>query len=681
MNVRHETHLETISSKPIAPGEANADAPSTQASGVHPGAGGLKARIRDFLFGGAGPRRVGRFVIQHPLGSGGMGTVYLAEDEELGRLVALKLVRYDRISTAAQARLRREAKALAKLAHPNVVQVFEVGEHEGLLFVAMEYIEGQSLRAWLDAEPRAWEAIVAVFEQAAQGLAAAHAAGLVHRDFKPDNVIVGKDGRVRVVDFGLVATGSEDDRVAALSAQGDAPLTEVALTETGEIMGTPAYMAPEQFLGETPTPASDQFSFFVALYEALARERPFNGATVEQTMRAVLDGDSRELRVRGLPGGLRSAISQGIARDPKARFPDMQAVLGELGELRRPGRARRRVRIIGAAAASMLIVLGGMLLMKDEGGGDPGEGEGEGEGVAAPAPEDDEAGDTLEAAREQLAKLIAAEDDTARLAIAEAYLSEFEDSGGVSRRLIAEASVGAVLWRRSCPEATDGLCLSIERASESGEGSGEGSGAAPQIAVSCATATLYTERPRDANAEQAIEHLRLATQLAATASPLESAAEQEALAAAIGEAKTLLADAQLEDYLALRGPRGLDFAESPGRTALSKDAFAAFFRQKLEKAQAITAAYEAVKTSGSPRWIALASARSALTYRGFSDALLGLPLSESQTTDKQRDAYCEALETQTAPMLERAEEALDYCRAKVEDAALDPALCELPGAY
>jgi len=200
------------------------------------------------LFGGKPePVRVGRFELRERIGKGGLGVVYAAFDPELDREIALKLVRPDRAGTDDRERMLREARAMARLAHPNVVPVYEVGYDDGRVFLAMERVPGRSAREWLATHP-SWREIVRVFVQAGRGLAAAHAAKLVHCDFKPDNVLVGDDGRTRVSDFGIAQSADE----------------EVALA------GTPAYMAPEQRAGAKATAAADQYAFAVSLREALA---------------------------------------------------------------------------------------------------------------------------------------------------------------------------------------------------------------------------------------------------------------------------------------------------------------------------------------------------------------------------------------------------------------------------
>ncbi|HEY0097284.1 MAG TPA: serine/threonine-protein kinase, partial [Archangium sp.] len=228
-----------------------------------------------------------RYVVLDPLGEGGMGMVYAAYDSVLDRKVALKLLPPgdadagpEATSGSGRARLLREAQAMARLSHPNVVAVYDVHQHEAQVFMAMELVDGQTLLQWEREQPRGWRELLTAFLAAGRGLAAAHAAGLVHRDFKPTNVLVGKDGRVRVTDFGLARPHNAP---AELGADTPAPdtgpvkghsLLELNLTQRGAVRGTPAYMAPEQFRGATADVRSDQFSFAVSLWEALHGERP-----------------------------------------------------------------------------------------------------------------------------------------------------------------------------------------------------------------------------------------------------------------------------------------------------------------------------------------------------------------------------------------------------------------------
>ncbi len=281
---------------------------------------------------------VGRYVILAKLGAGGMGVVYAAYDPELDRKVALKLLRRDgdgsALQGAARARLLREAQALAKFSHPEIVAVHDVGEHESGVWVAMEFVDGETLGAWAKHAPRGWQEVLAVMRATGRGVAAAHAAGLVHRDLKPDNIMISANGRVRVMDFGL--TRAQDE----LEPDGDDERPEQGLaqvTRYGGLVGTPAYMAPEQFSGGEVTAASDQFSYCVTMWELLYGERPFRGGTIAEILASVLDGRVRApARQRNVPIWLRKICERGLARDPSQRWPSMQALLQafERGEAR-----------------------------------------------------------------------------------------------------------------------------------------------------------------------------------------------------------------------------------------------------------------------------------------------------------------------------------------------------------
>jgi tetratricopeptide (TPR) repeat protein len=307
---------------------------------------------------------IGRFVVVDQLGSGGMGVVVAAYDPELDRRVAIKLLRPSVLGDG-RLRLVREAQAIARIAHPNVVSVFDVGELDGAVFIAMEHVDGQTLGKWLRQQPRTLPQILGAFRQAGRGLAAAHAADLVHRDFKPDNVLVGHDGRVRVVDFGLARGRGSAESVGAVDRLSSSNLHE-ALTEAGTVMGTPAYMSPEQLAGRTATAASDQFSFCVALYEALYGVRPFTGADIESLTRAVCSGVIAEpTSGRSVPGWVRRAVIKGLSTSPPARHPSMEALLRALAA--NPARRRRRWLVagtagLGAAAVAMLAYRSGASL-------------------------------------------------------------------------------------------------------------------------------------------------------------------------------------------------------------------------------------------------------------------------------------------------------------------------------
>ena len=286
----------------------------------------------------------GRYVVLDWLGAGGMGVVYSAFDPDLNRGVALKVLRNGGADLADRLPIRdlllREAQAMAQLAHPNVVTVFDVGSVDDRVFIAMELVEGQTLAAWLRAQPRKRGEIVAVFLAAGHGLAAAHAAGLIHRDFKPDNVLVGNDGRVRVTDFGL-ARGAPPD--AATCAAG--PPTGQLQTA---VAGTLAYMAPEQYLGRSVDARADQFSFAVALHEALCGERPFISPLAATT--AAVPPTPPGARI---PVAVRRVLVRALSPASDDRYASMTELLAALAP--KPRRYRRlaiAAIVVGAAAVA-----------------------------------------------------------------------------------------------------------------------------------------------------------------------------------------------------------------------------------------------------------------------------------------------------------------------------------------
>jgi len=288
-----------------------------------------------------------------------MGMLFRAYDEELDRPVALKILRPQHQGTDSRTRLLREAQALAKLSHPNVVTVYEVGEWEGHVFIAMELIEGQTLRAWLKHNRWSWREIVDKLLQAGLGLAAAHKAGIVHRDFKPSNVLVGNDGRVRVLDFGLayapIDQGSHVGKEAKTPSD-SANLLSAPLTVVGAIAGTPPYMAPEQFLGHDVDTRADQYAFCVTLYESLYHQRPFSGRTVKERKLELATAPEPEFpRKPRVPAHLRRILRRGLRFRPKKRYSSMAELLAEL----KTDPIRRRQKILAASVASIALLWGG----------------------------------------------------------------------------------------------------------------------------------------------------------------------------------------------------------------------------------------------------------------------------------------------------------------------------------
>jgi tetratricopeptide (TPR) repeat protein/predicted Ser/Thr protein kinase len=273
---------------------------------------------------------LGRYVVLETLGQGGMGVVLAAFDSTLDRRVALKLLRRHASSDPEHhARLLREAQALAKLSHPAVVSVYDVGELRGQVFIAMEYIDGPNLRQWGREAERSPGKILSVFRNAAKGLLAAHDAGVVHRDFKPDNVLIGSDGGVRVTDFGLAL----EAHVAAepLSSGWESTSGSSRLTQTGMVMGTPAYMPVEQHIGHPTDHRSDQYSFCVALFEALYGIRPFSGTTGEEYCAAIREGAlPAPVRAVSVSRRVHRAIVAGLSAEPEDRHPSMRELIRAL---------------------------------------------------------------------------------------------------------------------------------------------------------------------------------------------------------------------------------------------------------------------------------------------------------------------------------------------------------------
>jgi serine/threonine protein kinase len=289
-----------------------------------------------------------------------MGIVYSAFDPDLDRKVALKVLRKSR-DPASRARLLREAQSMAKLSHPNVVTVFEVATEGGRDFVSMEYVDGQNLDDWQKEEHEVAE-ILRVYRQAGEGLAAAHRAGLVHRDFKPHNVLIDKEGRVRVTDFGIAQQLTEPVYVDPDAATPD-PDSEPEdtwpgehLTRTGTVMGTPAYMAPEQHLAEPTDARTDQFSFCVALFEALAGTRPYKGEKYADLKALVTEGTVPTLPESVVVSGkLRSALATGMAKERNKRHGSLDELLLFLEPPARRGQTLPFVALIAASLVAVFV--------------------------------------------------------------------------------------------------------------------------------------------------------------------------------------------------------------------------------------------------------------------------------------------------------------------------------------
>ncbi|HVE86314.1 MAG TPA: serine/threonine-protein kinase, partial [Myxococcales bacterium] len=273
---------------------------------------------------------VGRYLLLDRIGAGGAGVVYGAYDPELNRRLAIKLIH---ASGDEPRRILREAQAMARVTHPNVIAVHDVGTYEEWIFLAMELVDGWTLRRWLRIRPRSWREVLEAYEQAGRGLAAAHAASLTHRDFKPDNVMVGRDGRVAVGDFGLARFGEPPPAPGA-------PASPASGTQTTTALGTPGYMAPEQAAGQVPDARSDQYSYCVSLHEALSGALPEHGQPLSA------------------PAWVGRVIARGLSPDPQRRFPSMDALLEALAADRVAARRRWTVAVgLASAAAAVALTL------------------------------------------------------------------------------------------------------------------------------------------------------------------------------------------------------------------------------------------------------------------------------------------------------------------------------------
>jgi hypothetical protein len=295
--------------------------------------------------------RIGRFVITSRIGEGGMGVVLAGHDPDLNRPVAIKLLRTATASPGYRARLLREAQALARLHHPNVVSVYEVGADGDRIFIAMELVTGTTLTRWIEARRRPWREVVAMFLAVGEGVAAVHRAGMVHRDLKPDNVLVDDAGRARVADFGLARIASDDGEAVAVGSPGYAE----RLTRTGAVMGTPGYMAPEQQWGSDVDARADQYSFCVALRAALSPGAATgavspDGSTVDDRGPRAGANKPSPRDLDAVPKSVRDLIARGLAYDPADRFASMDELLGVL----RAATASRRTGIAMVIGSTVL---------------------------------------------------------------------------------------------------------------------------------------------------------------------------------------------------------------------------------------------------------------------------------------------------------------------------------------
>jgi serine/threonine protein kinase len=318
---------------------------------------------------------LGKYRLERVLGAGGMGVVWAALDPDLERAVAIKVLRASDGSEVQRTRLLREARAMARLKHPNVLTVYEVGTANGVDYIAMELVEGDNLGAWFSQSPPR-DQVIAALLAAGRGLAAAHEAGIVHRDFKPENVLRDRKGHVYVTDFGLAFGQVEESAelvplaVAALSASGSGrrsldSVLDSPLTQTGVLIGTPAYMAPEQFAGRAAGPRSDQFAFCVTAWEALTGTRPFRGKDLAELQGAAAAGISK---LQGtVSPAVHAVLARGLSADPDARWPDMPVLLGELERALReaplaPAATPRRIPWVAIWLGVALVIAGSVVV-------------------------------------------------------------------------------------------------------------------------------------------------------------------------------------------------------------------------------------------------------------------------------------------------------------------------------
>jgi serine/threonine protein kinase/tetratricopeptide (TPR) repeat protein len=294
---------------------------------------------------------IGRFELRERIGQGGMGVVFVARDPALARDVAIKLLRPDTAVRLDHTRLLREAQALGQLQHPNVVSVHDVGSHDGMTYLAMDYVRGRPLRTWIHEETPTHEDIAKMLAAAGDGIAAAHAVGLLHRDIKPANVLVADDGRAVVVDFGL-ARAADETKEATMGTAFPDRLLDTSLTDSNLLIGTPRYMAPELLSGKPASASSDQFAFAVTLFEALFDYPPFPGRTPRELFRSMTAAPP--LLPPTLPP-LQHVLRRGLSALPEARFPSMAELMTTLRTA--VGFRRRRVRRRKIAVASLVGVL------------------------------------------------------------------------------------------------------------------------------------------------------------------------------------------------------------------------------------------------------------------------------------------------------------------------------------
>ncbi len=310
------------------------------------------------------PRTIDRYMVLDQLGHGGMGVVYEAYDPRLDRNVALKLIRADIEPDQQRARLLREAQALARISHPNVLPVHDSGLFAGQAFVAMELVRGQTLRRWLDSTRPGWARVVDTLVTLAEGLAVVHEAGLVHRDIKPENILLDDRDRPLLIDFGLARMLDQPDAGPIGASEWPEPrLDDGRLTRRGAMMGSPSYMAPEQLAGRETGRATDQFGYCVMAWESLFGQRPFDIADPQRRAAAIEAGRPRRPARAAMPGSvarrLARVLARGLAHEPGQRWPSIGCLLEMLRfELRRHRAHRHRGRLAITTAISAVLAAG-----------------------------------------------------------------------------------------------------------------------------------------------------------------------------------------------------------------------------------------------------------------------------------------------------------------------------------